>query len=521
MEKVTVCGKRLAVLMVVALLCTVLLSHVRGQDESRTVLSEDKEPKTLANQGYYGGTLKVAIQSTPNLNPTTATGDNDWAVMNRIYDSLGILDSSVPKVEPWLAESWTVTDDTHIQVTLKSSVNWHDGQPVTGDDVKYTFETGLKSNARFSRSLGHVSGVTPSGNTLTIALDVAYAPFINEAMLVPIIPKHKWQSGTDSTLVGCGPFKFKQLNGNIAELNTNADYFKGRPYVDGINFIPYPYGANSTKYAIENLTSGNINLVGWGVEPFNVAPSLTKNADLGFFGTYFNVRNTGINMNDIILRRAIARCVDKTYLLTLTIKSQKDAIGGSVICPANSLWSVPVENYYTTLDADGDGKVTDQEKLDGLGPVRDTLLNAGYINTNADGYLDLPGSTPSDVKWLNISVLIPSTSLDPVESAQIDSRIADNMRYIGLNAVTDTYSSIQQYNQKISSRDFDICFGKYTPPSIDPGFIYDLFDSANDATMNLAGYSNSTFDTLIEREQGEGFQRKTWFDCPGTGSHCP
>src|SRR5262249_22511137 len=88
-----------------------------------------------------GGTAVLAIDTNPpTLNPAITSGDPDHVVSEKIYGALLYLDNNfVP--QPDLALSWDVASDgLTYTFTLRPNVKWHDGQPFTAADVKFTFE---------------------------------------------------------------------------------------------------------------------------------------------------------------------------------------------------------------------------------------------------------------------------------------------------------------------------------------------------------------------------------------------
>lgn len=154
---------------------------------------------------------------------------------------------------PMLAKSyeWNATK-TVLTFTIRDGVKWSDGQPLTGDDVAFTFnllkaKPALDIDALWSSAL---KSVTASGNTVTLTFKSPAATyFYYVADHTPIVPKHVWSTGEaaqdpvkfqDSTPVGSGPFQVKQCSANNIVYAANAQYWQpGLPKVKTINYPAY------------------------------------------------------------------------------------------------------------------------------------------------------------------------------------------------------------------------------------------------------------------------------------------
>jgi peptide/nickel transport system substrate-binding protein len=150
-----------------------------------------------------------------------------------------------------LAERWAWQDDNRSLVfTLRKDVKWHDGQPFTSRDVKYTFDmvrgapdapAKLRLDPR-KEWYGNVVAIeTPDPSTVVFRLK---RPQPSLLMLLasgysPVYPAHVPAAEFRSRCVGTGPFKLKEWRrGESVEFVRNPDYFvKGRPYLDGLRYI--------------------------------------------------------------------------------------------------------------------------------------------------------------------------------------------------------------------------------------------------------------------------------------------
>jgi peptide/nickel transport system substrate-binding protein len=196
----------------------------------------------------YGGTLVEAeglfIKS---LNPVVVydvTAANH--VMN-IYNNLIDLDRTWKPI-PVLASSWEISSDGLVYTfPLQKNVKWHDGQPFTAADVKFTFDAIMKRESGYNKDLLKPffdRAEVVDDYTVKLILKEANAGFL--ALLADpysrsfvILPRHIYE-GTDietnpanESPIGTGPFKFVEwVKGSHLSLVANEEYFLGRPCAD-------------------------------------------------------------------------------------------------------------------------------------------------------------------------------------------------------------------------------------------------------------------------------------------------
>ena len=196
----------------------------------------------------YGGTLVFAVGANPEtLNPAVTTGVEAIGVACKMFNGLVYLDRDW-NPQPELARAWTVSrDGLRITFSLQPNVRWHDGQPFTSADVKFTMEEVLaKFHPRTRLAFANVEGVdAPDPLTVVVRFKKVYAPFLHQMTCqeAAILPKHLYQ-GTEilknprnsDSPVGTGPFKWgRWVRGDFIEMVRNAQYFRpGLPYLDKV-----------------------------------------------------------------------------------------------------------------------------------------------------------------------------------------------------------------------------------------------------------------------------------------------
>ena len=160
--------------------------------------------------------------------------------------------------QPDLAESWgTSSDGTLYNFSIRPNAVWHDGQPVTTDDVIFTIDLIKSTGSLFPQDIkdlwSQIEVKKLDDKTLQFKLPEPFAPFLDYATF-GVLPKHLLESvpadqlaSADFNLkpVGTGPYKFDHLmtsGGQITgvALAVNEDYYLPRAFIEQIVFRYLP-----------------------------------------------------------------------------------------------------------------------------------------------------------------------------------------------------------------------------------------------------------------------------------------
>lgn len=187
------------------------------------------------------------VGSISNVNPIYATSDVDRTLSRLLFAGL-LKYSAQGKLEPNLAASYRVDENgRQYTVTLKKGLTWHDGRPLTAQDVAFTFKTIKDPDARspLFTSWQNVAVTTPNQNTIVFRLPSALASF-PYTLTTGIIPQHilgrvvagNMRSTEFNTLspVGAGPFKWRALEvtgSDPAEIEEQVALVPFEQYVGG------------------------------------------------------------------------------------------------------------------------------------------------------------------------------------------------------------------------------------------------------------------------------------------------
>ncbi len=205
----------------------------------------------------------------PNLNPLNAVSTPQWQTFASLYSTLCMADPVNQNYAPDLAESWDIAPDgSSYTFHLRTDAKWHDGQPVTANDVAFTYTMGLhpdttsnlagqwaaiKGAADFTaRKTESVPGIVVlDDHTIRFDMETPNGIFMIQTVPGPtpwgIIPQHLLGSVAPADLaksspftdapVGSGPFKFsKYVQDQYLQVDANPDYYFGQPKIAHIVF---------------------------------------------------------------------------------------------------------------------------------------------------------------------------------------------------------------------------------------------------------------------------------------------
>ncbi len=321
----------------------------------------------MAQEPKRGGTLTMAIQQTPrHLNPAVQSGTATGQPGTQLFASLLRYDEGWDP-QPYLAESWEVAEDgLSVTINLVQGATFHDGVPITSEDVAFSIET-VKANHPFKSMFEPVIAVeTPDENTAILKLSKPHPALLlaMSSQLLSIIPKHIYGDGQDpkshpansENVVGSGPFKLVEfVRDQHVILERYEGYFeKGLPYLDRIVMRIIP-DASTRTIALE---SGELMLSGFEENPRNLV-RLKKNEDLNVSDVgyaaigpvnwlAFNTQAES-EVSDPIVRKAIAHAVDREFILNaLMLGTAGPALTG--IHPGSPFYDASVEPYDLDLD---------------------------------------------------------------------------------------------------------------------------------------------------------------------------
>lgn len=372
--------------------------------------------------GIPGGKLVIATFGDPKtFNPITENESSSYDIIRFLFGSLLNFDWVKQQPTPGMAESWSVAPDKKTWTfKLRKGLRWSDGQPLTADDVVFTWNDVIynpKIN-NVTRDLFVVNGkefkVSKVDDlTIKVVTPEIYAPFLeNFGSGVPILPKHALaklvQEGqfsstyginTDpSQIVGSGPYILKEYKPAQYTLMARNPYFwevdkKGQrlPYFDNIIYTVVPDMNAMSLQFLNGQSDVDESVRPEEYDRFKAEAGKGKfkllNLGIGLenFFFWFN-ENTGTNKDtgkpyvdpiklkwfrNATFRKACAYAIDRDSIIN-SIYAGRAQPSYSFISPANKKWNNP-DTPKTPYNPD---------------KARELLKQIGIEDRNGDGILE-------------------------------------------------------------------------------------------------------------------------------------
>lgn len=284
----------------------------------------DEESSTEGSESVAGGELTIAAVTEPENIPEPIV-DGTLAGYNyyyNVFDRLTMFDAE-GELEAELATDWESNDDfTEWTFTIRDDVTFHDGEPLTVDDVVFTYNEILNSSdSSVTGYLGPIETVAAGEeeNTVVFSLNASFSPFPSITTAVSIVPEHVYTELGSSEFaqqpVGSGPFEFVSYNRGVEYvIERNENYWGGAPDLETVTFQTVA----DEDARLNGVISGSVDvgqispnqLAAVEGDPNAVVESLTSNGVV-FLGV--NVEGSGLD--EELVRRAIVHAIDRETIV--------------------------------------------------------------------------------------------------------------------------------------------------------------------------------------------------------------
>lgn len=279
----------------------------------------------------YGGSIHEGIVGTPRfINPVLATSEQDADLTSLVYAGLTKRNEKGEAVLDMASSITESEDGLHYTVNIKPTARFHDGKPVTADDIIYTVNL-IQNPIIKSPHKIEWEGITiekASDTELTFSLKRPY-PLFMDILTVGILPKHIWKNLTDEQFslsdynikaVGSGPYKITKIQSidgipQTFTLEAHENYTLGRPYLDTITITSY----QNERYALQAFTDKDIDRV-HGISPqtvtsLGIASSSIHTSFLPRTFTVFFNPNKASALSEKKVRQALQMAIDKDAIV--------------------------------------------------------------------------------------------------------------------------------------------------------------------------------------------------------------
>jgi peptide/nickel transport system substrate-binding protein len=469
------------IIAVVAVLAGLATAGAGAGQQSSLALPRDA---TLYTSGTAWGPFT-------QFNPLRSSG-NATGTLGLLYETLFRYDPLADKYIPWLATSGKWVGRTYV-IQLRSGVKWSDGKPLTGNDVKFTFETGKLAGSELSTMWKTgLTNIAVKGNTVSFVFKGKpnYLDWNTNIYSWGIVPQHLWKNyspteittgNTDKYMVGTGPFVYGAGKGSSGTLqwNRRSNWWatKALGKKMPMQYLVDIHNTQNTA-SLQNFLKNDIDLsnnffpgvdksIGGKVQTYYAKAPYMLSAN-----TAWLVPNTThAPLNDAAFRRALA--------MSINIDQIVKADYGNIVAKADPTGLLPTWNKW--IDKAQSNKLGFKYNIAG---AKSLLAANGYKDTNGDGYVE-----NKQGQSVNLRLIVPDGWSDWMTAIQI---IAASAKDAGIK-ITPAYPDYNGLVDERNSGKFDLVINNDKQLGPTPYTYYDyLFHLPVAATQTFANYSRFT-----------------------------
>lgn len=403
--------------------------------------------------------------------------------VNAIYEPVGIVNVVNPsdEVRPWLASEIGWSDDyTSVTLTTREGVTWNDGEPLTAEDIAYSYQILVDTPELDTAALG-VTDVVTDGAQVTVSFATPMFAKQDKVLHRFVVPKHVWEEVSDPTTetnpdpVGTGPYTLTSFSTESVQLDARDDYWGGDLAVPTLYYVSY----NDNSALTTALANGdadwaqaflpNVQQAFVGEDPeHNVywAP-----AGLGIDAMFVNT--TKKPFDDLAFRQAVNMVIDREQHQQIAREDGVPLLSSVTGLPT------PAGDPFISDEYVGEEYAVD---VDG---AKQILTDAGY--TYDGDTLVGPDGEP-----VTFTLSVPQGWNDYVTGISL---VSESVRSIGVKALVDTPDSDSWWAAK-GTGDFDAIL-HWTETGATP---YDIYSDTMDARWlkpvgEAADYNFGRFDS--------------------------
>lgn len=431
----------------------------------------------------YGDAMVIgSIADARTLIPILASDSASSSICEMLFNGLVKYDKDLHLVGD-LAESWQVEEEGLVIIFhLRKGAFWHDGQPFTAWDVEFTFRKLIDPKVRtpYSGDFERVKSLEVIDDyTVKVTYKEPFAPGLS-SWGMPIIPEHILRNVDLNNTpfqrkpIGTGPYKFKAWKTQEKiELEANERYYEKRPYLD--RYISRVIPDESTIF-LELQTQG---LDSAGLTPLQY----TRQTDTHFFKQNytkfrlpsFSYTYLGYNLNnskfsDKRVRQALNYAVNKEEIIKIILLGLGRVANGPFVPES---WAYNPDVKPAVFD-----------------PVlaKNLLRDCGWVDTNADGWLDKGNET------FEFTIITNQGNEERIKVCEIIQRRLAN---IGIRVKIKVVEWSVFLTEFIDKRNFEAVLLGWSLPREPDNF--DIWHSSKtkEGEFNFTAYKNAEVDNLL------------------------
>lgn len=344
-------------ILVVAVTLVIVALLLLSQQPVTTIILPEAAPGGIYTEALIG--------SMGRLNPMLDWNNPADRDVNRLLFSGLVKFDSRGLPQPDLVDSWGVSADGKVyNFSLRPNALWHDGTPVTSDDVLFTIEVIKSSGSLFPQDIkdlwSQIIVKRLDDKTFQFTLPEPFSPFL-DYVTFGILPKHILENvpadqlaSADFNLspVGTGPYKFGELLISGSQITgvvlvANQDYYLGAPFVEQVVFR---YFSNSAS-ALDAYRQGEV--LGVSQLTLDVLESALQEPGLSVYTSrlpqmglvFLNLNNPTVGfLQDANVRRALMLGMNRTVIASHILKGQA-IVADSPILPGSWAYYDEIEKF--------------------------------------------------------------------------------------------------------------------------------------------------------------------------------
>lgn len=458
--------KKLIISGVMALFVSVALSACGGDKKAESSSAESpakaessvsESGNTLSGTPTAGGSVVVGMtQDLASLDPHTETDAGTRDVVFNLYEGL-VKPASDGSLAPAVAESYEISDDAKVYAfTLREGITFHDGSPVTAEDVKYSIDRCAEIQGESSAFSMLSEVLIKDEKTIEVVLKEGYSEFL-PVLTLAVIPESN--SDPVKNPIGTGPFKFSSYTpGRNLVLEKYDGYWQeGVPSLDQVEFKVTP----DVDTAFMELQAGTIDILKY----LTAAQAQSLNDDFAIVEGSMNLvqgmyLNSGYEpLSDARVRQALCYAVDRQAINEFLFAGKSHIVGSHMIPHMSKYYEAAAETVYSYDPA----------------KAKELLTEAGY----GDGF--------------DLEITVPSSYSQHVDTAQI---IVDGLSQIGVRATIRQVEWSTWLSEVYQGGDFQATVIGFDG-TLAPSDWLNKYESTSG--KNFMHYSNPEYDEIFKQ----------------------
>ena len=453
---------------------------------------------TLPQAAPGGIYTEALIGSMGRLNPMLDWNNPADRDVNRLIFSGLIRFDSHGLPQPDLAEAWgTSPDGILYNFSIRPNAVWHDGEPVTSDDVIFTVEMIKSAGSLFPQDIkdlwSQIEIKRLDDKTLQFKLAEPFAPFLDYATF-GVLPKHLLESvpadqlaAADFNLqpIGTGPFKFERLMTNSGQITgvvlaVNQDYYLQPPFIEQVVFRYYPNSAAAFNAYQQGEVLGVSQLTNDVLQPALMEPNFSvytsRLPQLGL--VFLNLNNPSVPfLQNEKIRHALLLGINRNTIVSHIMQGQAIVADGPILTGS---WAYYEEIQHYDFDPDA---------------AMVLLKDEGYVIPAGGGDV-----RAKDGQSLTFTLVHPDDTIH----TQIAQTIQADLALIGVQVDLQSVSYDSLLNDFLATRNYQAALADLNTarmPDPDPY----LFWHQSEATggQNYSQWDNRTASEFLETARTE------------------